>query len=63
MLGGLHLYFPERHSQELLRVSLLVPPDEEAEAWLSLLGHVTTVPNLTLPNWTAGVSVWCLLVD
>ena len=51
----------ERHSCELL-VFLLVPP-AEAEAWLSLLDHVTTVANPTLPNWTAGVSVRCLLVD
>ena len=29
----------------------------EAEAWLSLLGHVTTVANPTLLNWTAGVSM------
>ena len=29
----------------------------EVEAWLSLLGHVTAVANLTLLNWTAGVSV------
>ena len=27
---------------------------EETEVWLSLLGCVTTVANLTLLNWTAG---------
>ena len=32
----------------------------EAEAWLSLLGHATTVANLTLLNWTAGVAMKCL---
>jgi hypothetical protein len=35
----------------------------EAEAWLFLLGCVTSVANLTLLNWTAGVSVKCLWVD
>ena len=29
----------------------------EAEAWLSLLGHVTTVAYLTLLNWTVEVFV------
>jgi hypothetical protein len=32
-------------------------------SWLSLLGPVTAVANLTLPYWTAGVSVKCLQVD
>ena len=35
----------------------------EAEAWLSLLGSVTTVANPILPNWTAGGSMRCLQVD
>ena len=35
----------------------------EAEAWLSLPGHVTTVANPTLLNWTAGVSVKCMQED
>jgi hypothetical protein len=30
---------------------------------VALLGCVTTVANLTLPNWTAGVSTKCLQVD
>jgi hypothetical protein len=34
----------------------------KVEAWLSLLGQVSTVANLALPNWT-GVSVKCLQVD
>jgi hypothetical protein len=44
---------------------LLVPFADlsEAEAWLSLLGHVTAVANWTLPNWTVGVSGRCLGVD
>ena len=41
----------------------LLPTRAEAEAWLSLLGHVTAVVNPTLPNLTAGVSVRCLPVD
>jgi len=32
----------------------------KAEAWLSLLGCVTAVSNLTLLNWTAGVPMKCL---
>jgi len=32
----------------------------EAEGWLSLLGLVTTVAELTLTNWTAGISLNCL---
>ena len=33
------------------------------EACLSLLGHVTTVANLTIQNWTADICVSCLGVD
>lgn len=35
----------------------------EAEAWLSLLDHVTNVANAILPNSTAVVSMKCLRVD
>jgi hypothetical protein len=35
----------------------------KAEAWPSLLGHVTTISNPTLWNWTDGVSVKCLQID
>ena len=43
----------------------LVPPADsiEAETWLSLLGHVTAVANLTLWNETANVSVEGLPMD
>ena len=38
----------------------LLPTGAEAEAWLSLLSHVTAVANPTLPSWTAGVFLKCL---
>jgi hypothetical protein len=55
----------ERHSQELLLMFLLVPLVDlcQAEAWLSLLDHITAVANPILPSWTAGVSVKCLQMD
>ena len=56
------LHFPERGTAENFWCfcwSLLLTC-AKAEAWLSLLGHVTTVANPTLLNWTAGVSVKCL---
>ena len=65
LASSLTFVYPERGTAENFWCfcwSLLLT-FAEAEARLSLLGHVTAVANPTLPNWTAGVSVRCLRVD
>jgi hypothetical protein len=69
LASSLIFHFTERGTAENSwhrpSVSLMLT-QAEAEAWLSLLGQVTTIANPILPNWSAGVSVkWigyhCLL--
>ena len=61
-----YLYFHERGTGENsswcpFRPLLLI--QSQAEAWLSLLGLVSSLAKQTIMNWTAGVSIKCLQVD
>jgi hypothetical protein len=64
MLVGLKpsLTLPERGIAKNFWCScwFLLLTQAEAEAWLSLLGHVPAVANQTAMTWTAGVTEGCL---